>query len=481
MGVRRVARPVPSVEAATRLGRVLRDAGYEEGRVHEELRIGALTQAQAFGVAQLRSGRLATLAALFLAGAAVPEEAAVEAVAPLGIGELEAAGVVVHGPEGVTATVRVEEYEGVLVASDRDDAHPADDYVLEVGSSTRQAAAFTVRRQVDRALDLCSGNGVQALRLRTHAAHVVGTEISPRAIGFARFTAALNGVDGIDWRLGNLLEPVEGESFGVVTCNPPFVIGPGGGPLYREGGAPGDELSRSAVVGVAGALEEGGFGTVVSNWISRAGEPWHGPPERWLGESECDVLLLRLSTDDALDYAAGWSAAELQQQGRSAYVDAVERHRDHLRQLGAEAVTAGVIVLRRRSGVVWRRREVVSTAPRGPAGTQLLRIFDAQDFLAGLEDERDLLDAVLEPAPGARLVRSSRYAEGRLEPRIAQLALDDRVGLDGRLPVRAVPAVERLDGRRTLREALGDSAEHTLPALRDLFARGFLQRREPPV
>ena len=145
---------------------------------------------------------MATLGALFLAGAAVPEEAAAEALAPLGLDELEAATVAARGPEGVRVTVRVEEYEGLLVASDRNDAHPAEDYVLEVGPSTRQAAALTVRKQVDRALDLCSGNGVQALLLRAHAARVIGTEISPRAVGFARFNAELNEEDGIDWRLG---------------------------------------------------------------------------------------------------------------------------------------------------------------------------------------------------------------------------------------------------------------------------------------
>lgn len=477
-----VARPVPKVEAGRPLGTVLRSAGYAEGSVLEALGAdGRLGRTAAFALARLRSGRLATLGALFLAGAAVPEEAAAEALAPLGLDELEAATVAARGPEGVRATVRVEEYEGLLVASDRNDAHPAEDYVLEVGPSTRQAAALTVRKQVDRALDLCSGNGVQALLLRAHAARVIGTEISPRAVGFARFNAELNEEDGIDWRLGNLLEPVEGESFGVVTCNPPFVIGPGREPLYRDGRAHADEFSRAAAVGSAQVLEEGGFATVVCNWVSRRDEPWHETPERWLDESGCDLLLLRLSSDDALDYAAGWSSGVLQREGQSEYVAAVERHRDHLRQLGAEAVTAGVIVLRRRTGAVWRRREVLSTAPRGSASAQLLRVFEAEDFLASLEDERDLLDAVLEPAPNARLVRSSRYDDGGYVPRVAQMALDDRIGLDGRFPVAAVPGVERLDGRSTLREVLGDSADGTLPSVRGLFARGFLRRREPPA
>jgi methylase of polypeptide subunit release factors len=477
-----VARAVPRADVGRPLGSVLRDAGYEEGRIHEAIGAdGRLGRGAAFALAGLRSGRLATLGALFLAGAAVPEGAAAAALAPLKIDELEADGLAVRGPEGVRATVRVEEYQGVLVASDRDDAHPADDYVLEVGPSSRAAAALTVRKPVDRALDPCSGNGVQALLLRAHAANVVATEISPRAVGFARFNAELNGLDAIDWRLGNLLEPVEGESFGVITCNPPFVIGPGGEPLYRDARRPADEVSRTVAAGAARLLEEGGFATVVCNWISRKDEPWHKPPERWLDGSGCDLLLLRLSTEEALDYAAGWSAGVLQREGQDAYVAAVERHRDHLAELGAEKVTAGVIVLRRRNGPVWRRREILSTAPRGSGSAQLLRIFEAEDFLVGLGDERDLLDEVLEPAPGARLVGSLRYAEGGYVPRVAQMALDEGIGLDGRISVAAAPAVERLDGRSTLREVLGDSAEGTLPAVRELFARGFLRRCGPPA
>ena len=451
---------------------MLREAGYEEQRVLEALGVADdLELSEAGPVAHLRTGRLATLAALFLAGATVSGDAAEDA-----LGDLGDLGVLARDPDGVRATLRIEEYAGLLIASDRDDAHPADDYVLEVGPSTREAASLTVRRPVDRALDACSGSGLQALLLRGHAERVVGTEISPRAVDFARFNAALNGIDGIDWRLGNLLEPVEGETFGAVVCNPPFVIGPGDEPLYRDGRAPADELSRAVVTGAARLIHEGGFATVVCNWISNPDEPWHSPPERWLEGCGCDVLLLRLGTHDALDYAASWSSWVLDREGRSAYVAAVGRRRDHLLGLGAQAVTSGVVVLRRRTGPTWRRREELVLPPSGSASAQILRVFEAQDFLACHRDDGDLLDAVLEPAPGARLVRSARYVERSYEPRVAQFALDDRIGLDGRFPPAALPAVERLDGRQSLREALGDSAGETLQALRELFARGFLGR-----
>jgi methylase of polypeptide subunit release factors len=456
---------------------MLREAGYEARRIGNALGINSdLTLAAAAALSELRADRLATLGALFLAGDTVPERAATVAIAPLAPDALEAAGVFERVPEGIRALVRIEEYEGLLLTGDRDDAHPADDYVLEVGPSTRQAAALTVRVPVERGLDLCSGSGIQALRLRGHAANVVGTDLSQRAVGFARFNAALNSVDGIDWRLGDLLEPVEGERFGVVVCNPPFVIGPGGEPLYRDGRSPADELSQAVATGVAGTLEEGGFATIMCNWISRAGEQWYEPPERWLEGAGCDVLVVQFAVEGALDYAAGWSSLVLPRDGGTAYVATVEGHREYLRQLGAETITAGVLVLRRRQGVNWRRREITRMGPQGSASDQLVRIFEAEDFLAGLQDERRLLDAVLEPAPGARVVRSARYEAGRYEPRVAQVALDDRIGLAGRIPAAALPALEQLDGRKALREVLGETAGETLPAMRELLARGFLRR-----
>jgi hypothetical protein len=57
--------------------------------------------------------------------------------------------------------------------------------------------------------------------------------------------------------------------------------------------------------------------------ISPRGESWHEPPERWLEECGCDLLLLRLGTHDAIDYAAGWSSWVLDRDGRDAYPAAV--------------------------------------------------------------------------------------------------------------------------------------------------------------
>ena len=65
------------------------------------------------------------------------------------------------------------------------------DHVLGVGPASMTVAQWTPRRRVGRALDLGTGCGVQALHLAGHSGTVVATDLSERALAFARFTTAL--------------------------------------------------------------------------------------------------------------------------------------------------------------------------------------------------------------------------------------------------------------------------------------------------
>src|SRR5699024_11015949 len=97
------------------------------------------------------------------------------------------------------------------------------EHVLGVGGASLTLARITPRSPVRRVLDLGCGGGIQALHASRHAEHVVATDLSERALAFAAFNAALNGIE-LELRHGSLLEPVAGESFDLVVSNPPFVI-----------------------------------------------------------------------------------------------------------------------------------------------------------------------------------------------------------------------------------------------------------------
>lgn len=75
-------------------------------------------------------------------------------------------------------------------------------------------------------LDLGTGTGVLAIAAASKAARVVAVDSNPAAVECARINAATNSVeDRVEIRLGDLFEPVAGETFDLVLCNPPYFSG----------------------------------------------------------------------------------------------------------------------------------------------------------------------------------------------------------------------------------------------------------------
>lgn len=108
------------------------------------------------------------------------------------------------------------------------------DHVLGIGQASLSLAQLTIRADVDRALDLGTGCGIRIFHFLRHARRVVATDVSVRALAFARFNLLLNAdaleldplrlESRVELRCGRLLEPVAGERFELVVSNPPFVI-----------------------------------------------------------------------------------------------------------------------------------------------------------------------------------------------------------------------------------------------------------------
>ena len=80
-------------------------------------------------------------------------------------------------------------------------------------------------RRGERVLELGTGCGLLAiLAAKAGAKEVVVTDINPAALKCARANAAKHQVEYcIDFRLGDLFEPVAGEHFDLVMFNPPYL------------------------------------------------------------------------------------------------------------------------------------------------------------------------------------------------------------------------------------------------------------------
>lgn len=223
---------------------------------------------------------------------------------------------------------------------------PRPDHVLGVSPASTTLAQLTVPDHVGSALDLGTGSGVQTQHLATHADRIVATDLNPRALELAEFTAALNQVS-VDLRHGDLYAPVAGETFDLIVTNPPFVMSPPGGDrlTYREGTLPGDELMRRVVVDGAAHLAPGGTLQVLGNW-ARTAVPWEERLAGWIRPTGCEALVLERERLDSHTYIEVWlSDAGLD--GSDDYHRRYAEWIDYFATLGIEGVSMGWITLRR--------------------------------------------------------------------------------------------------------------------------------------
>jgi protein-L-isoaspartate O-methyltransferase len=166
---------------------------------------------------------LNTLVKLFVLDQPVAPSSAEAAFAPVTLTDLSDTGLIHVDASHVRAQVRLSAFQGLLLAHDGYDESRrtlAEDHVIDVNPTTITLATMTPRRQVRHALDVGTGCGVLALIAAAHSDHVVGTDTNPRALNFATFNAALNAVANVSFRQGSLFDPVAGERFDLITCNP---------------------------------------------------------------------------------------------------------------------------------------------------------------------------------------------------------------------------------------------------------------------
>ena len=149
-------------------------------------------------------------------------------------------------------------------------------HVLGVGGASLTLAGLMVPTPARTVLDLGTGCGIQAMHASRFAERIVATDISERALRLARLNVELNGIDGVEFRLGSLFEPVAGERFDRIVSNPPFVITPRAPGVpeyeYRDGGLVGDAIVEAVMRGAAEHLEPGGIAQLLGNWEVRDDE-----------------------------------------------------------------------------------------------------------------------------------------------------------------------------------------------------------------
>jgi methylase of polypeptide subunit release factors len=365
------------------------------------------------------------------------------------------------------------------------------DHVLGVGGASTTLASLQFPDDVDSVLDLGTGCGIQALHARRFARRVVATDISERALGFARLNAALNAVDGIEFRLGSLYEPVADERFDRIVSNPPFVITPRAPEVpayeYRDGGLVGDALVASVVAGAAEYLVPGGTAQLLGNWeyrwnadgLERAGD--------WAADAGLDAWIIERDRLDPARYAETWIRDGGTRQGDPEYDSWYAAWLDDFAARGVEYVGFGYVTLRRPADAAsapLARFEQVETSGQNPAGLgeHIERALAAHDTIAALADA-ELADLFL-TVP--RDVTEERHSwPGDENPTIITLHQGGGFGRALQVDPALSGLVGACDGELTvgqISDAIAelfevDAAElraDLLPRVRELVVTGFL-------
>lgn len=346
-----------------------------------------------------RDDALPTLGRLWVLGMPQPLAAVERALPRVGIDGLTRMGLAaVEGARVVPqALIRPQSFVdagGVgewWIASDLDEialgsSLPAD-HVLGVGGASRTLAELVIPTPVERALDLGTGCGIQALLIARNVGHVVATDISSRALAYAELNAQLNGVRNIEFREGSLFEPVAGESFDLVVSNPPFVITPRvtGVPEYeyRDGGMIGDALVERFLRAVPQHLTPGGVAQLLGNWESSADGSGLDRVRSWVADG-MDAWVIQREELSPLAYAELWIRDGGTLPRDAQFTRLLAAWLDDFAARGVTAVGFGYILLRRPDAAAPERPSSRRSAPRSGTGETLHRFETVTQPVSGL-------------------------------------------------------------------------------------------------
>jgi hypothetical protein len=427
---------------------------------------------------------LAAFVRLFLLGLSVDHETARRAFSPSTPEHWLAAGLLAPKGDGVASVLQLTVHEHLLLAIDplwTPELHPK--HVLGVGWPSFFLAQMTVRRRSRLTADVGAGSGIQAFLAAPHSDAVVGVDFNPRAVNLAAFNAQLNGIGNASFLYGDLYAPVSQRRFDLIVANPPYVISPESRYLYRDSGLKGDEIAQRVIREGAALLEEGGYLQLMCEWAHVKGQNWQDRIARWFEGTGCDAWVMHFTTVDSVKHAEVWLKPG-PQESPDALPGRLKAWLDYHQREGIEAVSDGVISLRKRSAASnWLR---IDESPKriDACGASVERGFAAADFLQRNVSDEALLASKLRVAPDVAWEQRLTVTPTGWQVAQKQMFVTTGLSFRGDVDQACLALVDRCRGERTLREVLDGLAREGggqpldlrqfLPVVRGLIEQGHL-------
>ncbi|MFN7993059.1 MAG: methyltransferase [Bryobacteraceae bacterium] len=368
---------------------------------------------------------------------------------------METSGMVLRDGESITAAITLTPSDPYWIAADTAAKIESQDPDLIVwpNPTTKLLDQFAIRQPVQKTLDLGAGCGVQAVLAAAHSGQVTATDLNPRAEVFTCFNAALNGIANVEYLNGDTFEPVRNRTFDLILSNPPFFVTPTQGRLYCESGMELDGYCRRVMREAPDHLSDGGWFQMVFEWVQLRGQSWQERLLTWIQRIPCDIWIFRGYSRNAETYAR-------ERCRQSAKGDQILEHwLSYYEQNSVEQIHGGLLAMRRRHGSNWLRIQDMPLEPGGPFGEAVLQGFASMDFLETNQSDEAMLAACPRISPDAVLDQQMRQADGQW--RVSRMQLRFAAGIPDSINLDPSVAgfLARLDGRRTLREAIEELAK----------------------
>jgi methylase of polypeptide subunit release factors len=337
--------------------------------------------------------------------------------------------------------------------------------VMAIGRDSYGFARLAASGRGPSALDACTGSGVIALTTSRTCDRVIGVDINPRAVNFARFNAVLNGIENCTFIEGNLFDPVQGTSFDLITANPPFVASPARKLLFRDGGPTGEDVLSEIVRRSGTHLTAGGTCLIKTDLVHEVDVPYEEKLRSWLGAEGYGAVILSEPIASPYAYAIQHLGQDVFHVPRAKLFKWI----DHYRDLGIRGIAHGYIMLRKTDGRSSDVRTLFIDGPfRQDAATGAV-----DDMLRRVEiaSSRSITEVPLHADYSLGQVELIRGTAQLTPFRIPQIIVDalQRVGT-GAITVQSL-----IDELAELGYRVGPTRQQELETmLEDLFIGGYL-------
>jgi carbamoyltransferase len=290
----------------------LSEIGYNEKNILEKLQVDYITFAKRHEIPKYLATTLKKntptdqLIKLFLLSLSVPESDVRETLGKevfeimLDMGLLSKT-----GEKAINSPINIFPCRGCLIVTDSSFVNVCvPKHVYPLMNDSYNLAHSIIMEPCEKTLDLCTGSGVQAIVASKFSKKVIGVDVNPRALNFARFNALLNQADNVEFRKGDLYEAVKGEKFDRILSNPPFVPSPEKRVYFRDGGPSGEDILKRIVAGLKDHLNEGSMCQIVTLLVF-TGSDYNEKVASWVSGDNHHIFSIhapRINVEDHIIY-----------------------------------------------------------------------------------------------------------------------------------------------------------------------------------